>query len=176
MASVYSLTTDLAQKIVEHTMDIIGCNVNIMDAKGRIIAGGDEGRIGKTHDGALLALSQGRSVDIDEHTKNLYGVKPGTNLPLRLDGETVGVIGLTGNSRHLKEFGRPVCMTAEMMLEQARLFEMLAQGTRLKEKLISNLISAAEMTPAMAVRIQLQLSHYSLNCFFFCFRRQRIQI
>lgn len=167
MASVYSFTTDLAQKIVERTMDIIGCNVNIMDAKGRIIASGDEGRIGKTHDGALLALSQGRSVDIDEHTKNLHGVKPGINLPLRLDGETVGVIGLTGNPGHLKEFGRLVCMTAEMMLEQARLFEMLAQDARLKEELILNLISAAEITPAMtewANRLGVDLSVPRVVC------------
>lgn len=71
--SVYSLDKNLAQQIVERTMDIIGCNVNIMDAKGRIIASGDEERIGETHDGALLALSQERTVDIDEQiTKNLH--------------------------------------------------------------------------------------------------------
>ena len=102
MAAVYSFHTDLAQKIVERTMDIIHCNVNIMDATGRIIASGDQARIGSTHDGALLALSQGQPVDIDEHTKHLRGVKPGINLPLRLDGEIVGVIGLTGDPLHLK--------------------------------------------------------------------------
>ncbi|RPD86063.1 CdaR family transcriptional regulator [Neisseria weixii] len=148
--SVYSLDKNLAQQIVERTMDIIGCNINIMDAKGRIIASGDEERIGETHDGALLALSQERTVDIDEQiTKNLHGVRPGINLPLRLDGETVGVIGLTGEPDNLREFGRLVCMTAEMMLEQAQLFEMLAQDARLKEELILNLISTEKISPSM---------------------------
>ncbi|ASK26636.1 CdaR family transcriptional regulator [Neisseria chenwenguii] len=149
MTSLYSFDSKLAQKIVERTMSIIGCNINIMDANGTIIASGDEERIGQIHDGALLALSQERTVDIDEHTKNLHGVRPGINLPLRLDGEAVGVIGLTGNPLHLKEFGKLVCMTAEMMLEQARLFEMLAQDARLKEELILNLVSAEQITPAM---------------------------
>ncbi|MFC5920810.1 CdaR family transcriptional regulator [Neisseria weixii] len=148
--SVYSLDKNLAQQIVERTMDIIGCNINIMDAKGRIIASGDEERIGETHDGALLALSQERTVDIDEQiTKNLHGVRPGINLPLRLDGETVGVIGLTGEPDNLREFGRLVCMTAEMMLEQAQLFEMLAQDARLKEELILNLVSTEKISPSM---------------------------
>ena len=167
MAAVYSFHTDLAQKIVERTMDIIHCNVNIMDATGRIIASGDQARIGSTHDGALLALSQGQPVDIDEHTKHLRGVKPGINLPLRLDGEIVGVIGLTGDPLHLKEFGKLVCMTAEMMLEQARLFEMLAQDARLKEELILNLIAAEEITPAMtewASRLGVDLSVPRVVC------------
>ncbi|WP_165088927.1 CdaR family transcriptional regulator [Neisseria yangbaofengii] len=166
--SVYPLNTELAQKIVERTMDIIGCNVNIMDIKGRIIASGDEKRIGGIHDGALLALSQGRIVDIDEQiTKNLHGVRPGINLPLRLDGETVGVIGLTGDPENLREFGRLVCMTAEMMLEQARLFEMLAQDARLKEELILNLISTEKISPSMnewAKRLGVDLSTPRVVC------------
>ncbi|WP_280641930.1 sugar diacid recognition domain-containing protein [Gallibacterium genomosp. 3] len=116
--SVYLLDEKLAQKIVERTMDIINCNINIMDAKGRIIASGDLNRVGEIHDGALLALSQGRTVDIDKAViHSLHGVRPGINLPLKLDGKIIGVIGLTGDPTSLKEFGKLVCMTAEMMLE-----------------------------------------------------------
>lgn len=148
--SAYPLSTQLAQKIVARTMEIIGCNVNIMDAKGVIIASGDPERIGSVHDGALLALSQERVVNISEGSSlNLHGVRPGINLPLRADGSTVGVIGLTGNPDHLQEYGRLVCMTAEMMIEQARLFGMLAQDARLKEELILNLINAEHITPAL---------------------------
>ena len=138
----------MAQKIVARTMAIIGCNINIMDADGVIIASGDAQRIGQKHDGALLALAQGRTVGINEGSP-LHGVRPGLNMPLRLDGEIIGVIGLTGNPGHSQEFARLVGMTAEMMLEQARLFEMLAQDARLKEELILNLVSAEKITPAM---------------------------
>lgn len=94
-------------------------------------------------------------------------VRPGINLPLRLDGETVGVIGLTGEPDNLREFGRLVCMTAEMMLEQAQLFEMLAQDARLKEELILNLISTEKISPSMnewAKRLGVDLSTPRVVC------------
>ncbi|WP_439234451.1 CdaR family transcriptional regulator [Lonepinella koalarum] len=166
--SVYRLDVKLAQKIVQRTMDIIDCNINIMDAKGRIIASGDADRIGEIHDGALLALSQGRIVDIhDAVTHSLHGVRPGINLPLRLDGQIIGVIGLTGEPTSLKEFGKLVCMTAEMMLEQARMSELLAQYTRLKEELILNLIHADGITPSInewANRLKVNLSLPRVAC------------
>ena len=148
MRASYLLDEKLAQMIVRRTMDIIDCNINIMDAKGRIIASGDISRIGEIHDGALLALSQGRVVDIDEAViHSLHGVRPGINLPLRIDGEIVGVIGLTGEPAGLREFGKLVRMTAEMMLEQARLFNMLAQDSRLKEELVQDLIESDTIMP-----------------------------
>lgn len=165
---VYLLDEKLAQKIVQRTMEIIDCNINIMDAKGKIIASGDLNRIGEVHDGALLALSQGRIVDIDEAVvHSLHGVRPGVNLPLHIDGEIIGVIGLTGEPTGLKEFGKLVCMTAEMMLEQARLFNVLAQDTRLKEELILNLINADTVTQSMvewANRLGVDLSIPRVAC------------
>ncbi|WP_286120114.1 sugar diacid recognition domain-containing protein, partial [Type-E symbiont of Plautia stali] len=62
----YHLDARLAQDIVARTMQIIDSNVNVMDARGRIIGSGDRERIGELHEGALLVLSQGRVVDIDE--------------------------------------------------------------------------------------------------------------
>lgn len=140
---------NLAQQIVQRTMDIIDCNINIMDEKGVIIASGDISRIGKIHDGALLVLSQNRVVPIHEQkVYNMMGVKPGINFPLRLNDKIIGVIGLTGDPDHLQEFGKLVCMTAEMMLEQAQLFNIIAQNERLKEELILDLIHSNEITPS----------------------------
>ncbi len=60
------LDTKMAQDIVARTMRIIDTNINVMDARGRIIGSGDRERIGELHEGALLVLSQGRVVDIDD--------------------------------------------------------------------------------------------------------------
>lgn len=148
--AAYPLDAKLAQKIVARTMQIIDSNVNVMDARGRIIGSGDDQRLGELHEGALLAISQERIVDIDEGVaRHLHGVRPGINLPLRIDGEIVGVIGLTGNPTQLRQYGELVCMTAEMMLEQARLLNMLAQDSRLREELVLNLIRVDELSPAL---------------------------
>lgn len=144
------LDARLAQDIVARTMKIIDSNVNVMDARGRIIGSGDRERIGEMHEGALLVLSQARVVDIDDAVaRHLHGVRPGINLPLRIDGEIVGVIGLTGDPLRLRHYGELVCMTAEMMLEQARLLHMLAQDSRLREELVLNLIRSDTLSPAL---------------------------
>ena len=148
--ATYHLDARLAQDIVARTMKIIDSNVNVMDARGRIIGSGDRERIGELHEGALLVLSQGRVVDIDEAVaKHLHGVRPGINLPLRIDGDIVGVIGLTGEPLTLRHYGELVCMTAEMMLEQARLLHMLAQDSRLREELVLNLIRSDTLSPQL---------------------------
>lgn len=88
----WHLDTKMAQDIVARTMRIIDTNINVMDARGRIIGSGDRERIGELHEGALLVLSQGRVVDIDDAVaRHLHGVRQGINLPLRLEGEIVGV-------------------------------------------------------------------------------------
>ncbi|CAX58336.1 MULTISPECIES: CdaR family transcriptional regulator [Erwinia] len=160
--ATYHLDARLAQDIVARTMQIIDSNVNVMDARGRIIGSGDRERIGEMHEGALLALSQARVVDIDEGVaKHLHGVRPGINLPMRIDGDIVGVIGLTGAPETLRHYGELVCMTAEMMLEQARLLHMLAQDSRLREELVLNLIRSDTLSPALvewAQRLRIDLN------------------
>ena len=149
--SVYNIDPRLAQDIVTRTMKIIDTNINVMDSKGRIIGSGDEERLGELHEGALLSLSHGRIVDIDEAVaRQLHGVKPGINLPLHFEGEIVGVIGLTGNPSHLRQYGELVCMAAEMMMEQARLVHLLAQDSRLREELVLDLIRTEEISPALS--------------------------
>lgn len=149
--AAYLFDQPLAQQIVDRTMKIIDSNVNVMDSRGRIIGSGDAERLGELHEGALLAISQQRIVDIDnEVTRHLHGVRPGVNLPLRVDGQIVGAIGLSGDPTRLRQYGELVCMTAEMMLEQARLLNMLAHDSRIREELVLNLIRAEQLPEALA--------------------------
>ncbi len=120
----WHLDTKMAQDIVARTMRIIDTNINVMDARGRIIGSGDRERIGELHEGALLVLSQGRVVDIDDAVaRHLHGVRRALTCRCAR-GEIVGVIGLTGEPESLRKYGELVCMTAEMMLEQSRLMHL----------------------------------------------------
>ncbi|OCG06711.1 transcriptional regulator [Gilliamella sp. wkB178] len=148
--SPYSLTPKIAQQIVDRTMKIIDCNINVMDANGCIIGSGDLERIGEVHEGAMLAISQKRIVSIDNNmVKRLHGVKPGINLPLKLNDRIVGVIGLTGEPSDIRQFGELVCMSAEMMMEQTQLLQELSYDNRLKEELILTLIEKEILPDSM---------------------------
>lgn len=138
-----NITPQLAQYIVERTMKIIDCNVNVMNSRGEIIGSGDLERIGELHEGAMLAISQKRVVTIDNPTaKKLKGVKPGVNFPLKLNEKIVGVIGVTGEPQKIIQFAKLVCMSAEMMMEQAQLLNQLSQDNRLKEEFILSIIQS----------------------------------
>lgn len=163
----YQLDEKLAQNIVQKTMEIIHCNINVMNARGIIIASGHLDRVGEVHEGALVALLQKKTVEITEEKLGPLGAKPGINLPLRLEGEIVGVIGLTGDPLILKQFSKLVRMNAEMMLEQASLLKFLAQDRRLKEELILNLIQSEMITDKLkewAVRLEIDLSLPRIAC------------
>lgn len=140
------LDPQLAQQIVNRTMQIIDCNINVMDNKGYIIGSGDPKRIGELHEGALLVLSQKRIVTITEDSvKTLFGAKPGVNLPLTINNHLVGVIGLTGDPKQLFQFGELVKMSAEMMMEQASLINEMTKNKRLHEDIVLHLIQNEQL-------------------------------
>ncbi len=131
----------LAQDIVDRTMRIIPFNVNVMDGRGIILGSGETSRIGELHSGALLALAQNRTVEIDAATsRTLRGVKPGVNIPLTVRGQICGVVGLTGEPATVRQFGELVRVTAEMILEQAQLIGELQRGKRYREEFVFQLI------------------------------------
>lgn len=139
----HTLTPELAKYIVNRTMKIIDCNINVMNSHGIIIGSGELERIGELHEGAMLAIAQQRVVTIDNPTaRKLKGVKPGVNFPLKLNNKIVGVIGITGEPTEIIQFGKLVCMSAEMMMEQAELLNELSQNNRLKEEFVLSFIKS----------------------------------
>ncbi|CAK6711711.1 conserved hypothetical protein [Vibrio harveyi] len=128
----------LAQQIVDRTMSIIGHNINVMNAAGTIIGSGESERIGQKHDGAVLALNHGDSLELDEQScQSLQGVKPGINMLLHFKGEVVGVVGVTGKPEQIRAFAQLVKVTAELTIEQASLVEQLQWDRRHQEEFVS---------------------------------------
>ncbi len=127
---------------------------------GEVIGSGDRD-IGELHEGIAGTSLDESSISMTRwHV--ICTVCGRINLPLRLEGEIVGVIGLTGEPENLRKYGELVCMTAEMMLEQSRLMHLLAQDSRLREELVMNLIQAEENTPALTEWAQ-RLGSISIN-------------
>ena len=89
----------------------------------------------------MLAIAQARTVTIDgAMAKKLYGVRPGVNVPIRNDGQIVGVVGLTGDPPDVTPCAEFVRTIAEMVLEQTHLVQLLERDSRLREELTLSLI------------------------------------
>ncbi|QOF85663.1 helix-turn-helix domain-containing protein [Pseudomonas sp. ADPe] len=90
-----------------------------MDSQGLIIGTGETERLYTRHEGAQLVLANNRAVEIDIAAASaLRGVQEGVNLPLRLDGQVIGVIGVSGAPDEVRTFAEMVRMTAEMLVAQ----------------------------------------------------------
>lgn len=140
---MYILSTELAQDIVTRTMKIIPYNVNVMDANGSILASGNPARIGELHTGAMLALAKRLTVEIDsDSARNMHGAQPGINLPLTVNGQVCGAVGLSGAPDEVRQVGELVRLTAEMILEQAHLTGELQRDSRYREAFVLKLINA----------------------------------
>lgn len=143
------LSTELAQDIVSRTMRIIPYNVNVMDAHGSILASGNPARIGELHAGAMLALAKKLTVEVDDASaRNLHGAQPGINLPLTVNGQLCGAVGLSGAPDQVRQFGELVRLTAEMILEQAHLTGELQRDSRYREAFVLQLINAEHANQA----------------------------
>ncbi|KZL93642.1 sugar diacid recognition domain-containing protein [Clostridium magnum] len=135
------LNSDLAQSIVERTMEVVSHNINIMNDKGIIIASGDKSRLGTIHEGAIIALQRKSEFNVDENqSKKLNGVYPGINLVIEFQNTVVGVIGVTGRPKEVLGYGKLIKMTAEMMIEQEHFIRELEWNNKIKEEIIAALI------------------------------------
>lgn len=157
------LNETIANQIVKRAMKIIPHSINVMDAQGRIIGTGDPSRLLQKHEGAVLALTECRVVDIDEATAlRLKGVQPGINLPITYLEQIIGVIGISGNPEQVRHYGELVKMTAELIVEQAALMSQVEWNKRHREELVLQLIQGTTLNDnqlnTLAERLGINLS------------------
>ncbi|WP_367989564.1 sugar diacid recognition domain-containing protein [Vibrio sp. NTOU-M3] len=156
------LDNQLAQQIVDRTMAIIGYNINVMNHAGIIIGTGEPTRLGQVHDGAILALKHGDSIELTKQScESLKGVKPGINMLLHSNQQVVGIVGITGEPDEIRDFANLVKMSAEMIIDQAALVEQLQWDRRHREEFITawinNELSAQELSH-WAAKLSIDLS------------------
>lgn len=152
------LNATIARQIVERTMKIIHYSVNVMDEHGRIIGSGDPSRLNQRHEGAVLAITDNRVVEIDPGTAlQLKGVKPGINLPIVFRDQIIGVVGVSGTPDQVRNYGELVKMTAELIVEQEALMSQVQWNKRHREELVLQLIKDTELNDAQLLSIAQKL-------------------
>jgi len=113
------ISTQSAQQIVSEISSIVKQHVNMMDSQGYIIASTNPLRIGNFHEGAKKI--------VDEHLKEFYvthetetsTTRAGLNLPISIDGETIGVVGITGEYEQVFNYGQIVKKMTEILVRES---------------------------------------------------------
>ena len=109
-----------AQSIVDEMKSSIHRDINIMDENGIILASTNPARKGGLHHGAARILQEGLSSLTIWEDDPAAGVQRGINLPIILDGQAVGVIGVTGDPAEVSVFGDIIKRMTEIMVEGVR--------------------------------------------------------
>lgn len=116
------LTPALAQEIASETSVITGFNVVITDRDGTVLGSGDLTRVGTFHEASVEVVRTERpATHTAEQAHRLAGVRPGITLPVVLDGEVVGTVGLTGSPARVRRFGLVVRSQTELLLRESSL-------------------------------------------------------
>jgi carbohydrate diacid regulator len=74
----------------------------------------------------------------------MHGAQAGINLPLMIDRQVCGAVGLSGAPDQVRQFGELVRLTAEMILEQAALTGQLQRNARYREAFVLNLLQVEQ--------------------------------
>ncbi|WP_119326849.1 sugar diacid recognition domain-containing protein [Companilactobacillus musae] len=110
------LDPKLAQSIVDRMMESIPYNINMMNEKGYIIASGDKKRIDTLHIGAIDTIQSGKTKPMIE-SFGKFG-QPGVNIPVQFQGETIGVIGITGDPKQVTPLASLLKISTELLISQ----------------------------------------------------------
>lgn len=120
MTGTSELTPALAQEIAAETSRIIGFNVLVTDSAGVVIGSGDIDRVGSVHEASIDVMRTRRAAEHSaEQARALHGVKPGMTLPIVLDGEALGTVGITGAPARIRRFGLLVQRHTEILVREA---------------------------------------------------------
>ena len=109
-----------AKTIVNEISKLVKQNINLMNEQGIIIASCDKERIGQFHEGAYKIITEKLDEYYISEEKATETARKGLNLPLELDGEIVGVVGITGSYDEVINQGRLLKKMTEILLQEHR--------------------------------------------------------
>jgi len=135
--SASTLTPALAQQIAGETTAIIGFNVLITDPDGTVIGSGDTSRVGTFHEASVEVMrTRQPAAHSSVQARNLRGVRPGVTLPIVLDDNPVGTVGITGAPKVVRRFGLVVKRQTEILLQES----VLLRSRLLHERALEDLV------------------------------------
>ena len=142
------LLDELAKELVEFTSSLVGGRtINVMNTNGVIVASTERQRIGSLHEGAREAVATGKMVNISRNQLDRYpGAKEGCNMPLRVNGTIIGVVGIYGEPEEIRDVAHLLEVYAAKYYQlEAMLRPRLAEST-LRSQLLMSLLAPTNVS------------------------------
>jgi carbohydrate diacid regulator len=136
------LRPSLAQEVARETAAVTGLGILITDRDGMVIGSSDVKRVGTFHEASVDVI---RTREPASHTAKqasvLRGVRPGLTLPIIVDSEAVGTVGITGAPARVRRFGPVVRRHTEILLEESAALQTRLLRERAVEDLLHDIVN-----------------------------------
>lgn len=106
---------NIAQNIVNTLEKNIGYKINFMNSDAVIIASSDDTRIGENHEGAAIVLRTKKPFTTTLDMDFTYS-REGIDLPVEIDGQIIGTVGITGKAEEVEIFGTIIKTMTEILI------------------------------------------------------------
>ncbi|MGE4484477.1 MAG: CdaR family transcriptional regulator [Oscillospiraceae bacterium] len=134
------LEVELAEKFIEKMSECTKYNINIMNMRGEIIASGDNSRVGTFHEIAYTIIQKQLDFVEVNFEEKFLGVRKGINMALKYKNETIGVIGVTGETAEVKPVALVIKKSLETMLEYDVQRNISMERRTAKEQFLNNIL------------------------------------
>jgi carbohydrate diacid regulator len=128
----FRISKALAQAIVEAAKEVIRHDINFINPDGQIIASTDKLRIGTFHQAGKQVQGEGRPIEVTGEETYL-GSRRGINYPVVIDGQRIGVIGISGDPEECRSLGFLLTKITEVFIKE----QMLTHETQSLDELRS---------------------------------------
>lgn len=106
-----------AEDIVEQLSTLINLKINIVGKDSIIIANSDKRRVGDFHEATNYIINNNLEELVAMNDNQFIGTCAGTNLPIIIDGEIIGVVGITGPYKQAIEYGHIIKKMTEILIQ-----------------------------------------------------------
>lgn len=131
-----------ARQIVEELGGVLPYSLNVMDSAGIIIASTDAARVGQPHAAAQRVIREGLPA-LNVPAGGEDGMKEGVNLPIAVEGEILGVIGITGPLEQVLPYGQIVEKMTRLLVQDLRARDRALDVRRRREEFLSRWLLGA---------------------------------
>lgn len=152
------ISTELAQTIVTEMKEIIGQDINYIHTNGLIIASTNADRIGTVHEGGKKAAETKSGLTI-EYDGEFAGAKEGINLPVYVESEIVGVIGITGEREQVEGYGKIIKRMTELLIKDAYSNKLISQQKETQRMIVEQLLTLTSDVERQAIVKRLNISN-----------------
>lgn len=147
------LSRENAQSIVTEISSLLRRHVNLFDEGGRVVASTDPTRVGTWHGGAARIIAEGLPRLVVAHDEDYPGARRGLNLPVAIDGQVEGVVGITGEYGEVAAYAHVVQRMTEILVRETREKQSRSATDRIHQRFLDQwLLEDAPITSTFVER------------------------